>query len=52
MREMKFKLLSREGIVIIICICIRGERIIYFNIREKESVIQASFKGGNCNLLF
>ena len=31
---------------------IRGERSVYFNIREEGSVIQASLRGGECNLLY
>ena len=30
---------------------IRGEGNVYFNIRGEGSVIQASLKGGECNLL-
>jgi len=30
---------------------IRGEGSVYFNIRGEESVIQASLRGGECNLL-
>jgi len=30
--------------------CIRGEGSAYFNIRGKGNVIQASFKGEECNL--
>jgi len=31
---------------------IRGEGSVYFNIRGEESVIQASLRGGKCNLFF
>jgi len=31
---------------------IRGEVNVYFNIRGKESVIQASLRRGECNLLY
>ena len=30
---------------------IREEGSVYFNIREEESVIQTSLRGGECNLL-
>jgi len=46
-------LLLREGIEIFSnMFWIRGEGSVYFNIREEGSVIQASLRGVECNLLF
>jgi len=49
---MQFKLFLGEGNEIFSnMFCIRGEGNVYFNIRGEESVIQASLRGGECNLL-
>jgi len=49
---MQFKLLLGEGSEKFSnMFWIRGEGSVYFNLRGEGSVIQASLRGGECNLL-